>query len=344
MAERRVDRIKECLKNRDGRARLQQILEDIRELESNSDIPYTAIYLAIRLENERLTALGERTPFVTSREGEDRGWIRLRESSAFTAGSKARNLESEVHEQNERIGEDVLAWLQKMDWRAFESTFLTLVLEALGFQDVQITQATRDGGTDARVSYRRGIVEARAIVSAKRWKGTVGVEEVRMLRGVKGEEDTAIVVTTGKFTADAQNEAKPGQNQRIVYLIDGAKLVEVCMRSQIGVKKIKLPELLVLDPEVASSGTAEEIADGGSAGEARIPVEPITIRLHDSMLGDRETGLSVEEIADLTGYTVGTVRNYLSSGRRETLGNVIRGDDANRARAFDIISAKRKAD
>ena len=30
-----------------------------------------------------------------------------------------------------------------------QSTFLTRVLDALGFQDVEITQATRDGGTDA---------------------------------------------------------------------------------------------------------------------------------------------------------------------------------------------------
>jgi hypothetical protein len=30
---------------------------------------------------------------------------------------------------------------------------LIKVLEALGFQDVQPTQATRDGGVDARVTY-----------------------------------------------------------------------------------------------------------------------------------------------------------------------------------------------
>ncbi|MBI1917418.1 MAG: tetratricopeptide repeat protein, partial [Planctomycetes bacterium] len=39
-------------------------------------------------------------------------------------------------------------------------------------------------------------------------------------------------------------------------------------------------------------------------------------RLRDEMLGDSNRGLSVEEIAGLTGYAINTVRTYLSTGRR----------------------------
>ena len=235
-----------------GRARLQQLLEEIRIEEGNEDLPYQSLYIAIQLENQRLQELGERTRFVTSRDGEDRGWTRLREASEFAQGTAASDIEARVHKNNEAVGENIRAWLQHMDWRTFESTFLTRVLEALGFQDVQITQPTRDGGADARVAYRRGVVEARAIVSAKRWTTrTVPVDEVRVLRGIRGDEDTAIIVTTGRFSADAKAEAKPGQNQRVVYLIDGDQLIEVCKRNQIGVKKVQLTELLILDPEVA---------------------------------------------------------------------------------------------
>jgi hypothetical protein len=341
MPERRVDRIMECLKKLGGRARLQQILEDIRRLEDNPDIPYQTIYLAIQLENDRLTRDGERPPFVTSREGEDRGWVKLQQPIAFNDGSEAGGLGAAVHAQNKRIGDQVLAWLLEMDWQTFESTFLTKVLEALGFQDVQITQPTRDGGKDACVTYKRGIVEARAIVSAKRWKGSIGVEEVRMLRGVGGVEDTAIIVTTGRFTADARAEAKPGQNQRVVYLIDGEKLVEVCTRNQIGVKKVQLPELLVLDPEVASlESLGEDEDDEDAEAESNCSVE----RLRNSMLGDSEKGLSVKEVSELSGYTEGTVRNYLSTGRLKALGDAIRGNDETRTRALAIISDKRKND
>ena len=220
------------------------------------------------LENQRLEELGERTRFITSRDGEERGWVRLREASEFVRGSAASEIEARVHQQNEAVGEEIRAWLQRMDWRTFESTFLTRVLEALGFQDVQITQATRDGGADARVAYQRGVVGARAIVSAKRWTArTVPVDEVRMMRGVKGEEDTAIIVTTGRFSADAQNEAKPGQNQRVVYLIDGEKLIDICKRNQIGVKKVTTPRTAGFGPGGRPGGArSRRLGSGGGWG------------------------------------------------------------------------------
>jgi len=350
MAERRVDRIERRLRALGGRARLQSLLEEIRREEKYPDLPYQSLYMAIQLENQRLEELGERTRFITSRDGEERGWVRLREASEFVLGSVASKIEARVHEQNEAVGEEIRAWLQRIDWRTFESTFLTRVLEALGFQDVQITQATRDGGTDARVVYQRGVVGARAIVSAKRWTTrTVPVDEVRMLRGVKGEEDTAIIVTTGRFSADAQNEAKPGQNQRIVYLIDGDKLIEICKRNQIGVRKVPLPELLVLDPEVAREAPVRddsETAEDEPEPDDRSEPEGLVIRrLRDKMLGDPERGLSVEEVAELSGYKLNTVRAYLCDDqRRKVLGDAIRGDQEARARALAIVSSRRGAE
>jgi WD40 repeat protein/serine/threonine protein kinase len=67
-------------------------------------------------------------------------------------------------------------------------------------------------------------------------------------------------------------------------------------------------------------------------------------RLRDSMLGDNERGLSVEEVADLTGFPTDTVRHYLSAGRRKVLADVIRGNDEARARALALIANKRKSD
>ena len=347
MAERRVDRIQRLLRALGGRTRLQPLLEAVRAEEGNPDLPYQSVYIAIQLENQRLDELGERTRFVTSREGESRGWVRLRDESDFAKGSAAHDLEASIQEKNERVGDDIRAWLQRMDWRTFESTFLTRVLEALGFQDVQITQATRDGGVDARVTYCRGIVEARAIISAKRWTTrTVPVDEVRMLRGLKGEEDTAIVVTTGRFSQEAQDEAKPGQNQRIVYLIDGETLTDICKRNQIGVKKVHLPELLILDPEVTRESGAGEAAEEEES-EPLSATEPDDgsglRRLRDEMLGDSERGLSPEEVADLSGYKLSTVRAYLCDERkRKVLGDGIRGDEQARVRALRIVSQRRE--
>jgi restriction endonuclease Mrr len=342
MGNRRVDRIEQRLKSLGGRARLSKLLAAVRKEESNPDIPYSSLYIAIQTENERLEESGERTKFVTSREGEDRGWVRLRESNVFPQDSDAAQFESEIHRKNEEIDKVIRSWLERMDWRQFESTFLSRVLESLGFQDVQITQATRDGGADARVSYRRGIVEAKAIISAKRWTSQkVGVEEVRMLRGIKGDEDTAIIVTTGYFTNDAQTEAKPSQNQRIVYLVDGAKLIDICKRNQIGVKRVQLPELLTLDPEVDRPASADVLPGEGEPEEGDSGND-VSRRFRDEMLGDRESGLTAKEIAELTDYSVNTVRNYLSTGRQKTLGDAIRDDDEARTRALAIVSKRRR--
>jgi predicted transcriptional regulator len=342
MVERRVDRIVEYLKGHNNRARLQDVLSHLRQIENYPGLSYSSIYIAIQFENQRMLELGERPQFITSKDGEVRGWVRLRETSEFAKGSPAQKIERLIREQNDRVGEDLRNWLQQMDWRTFESTFLTQVLQSLGFQDVEITQPTRDGGADARVTYRRGIVDARAVVSAKRWtRQSVGLDEVQRLRGLKGEEDTAIIVTTGRFSSDAQAEARPGQNQRVVYLIDGDKLVEICKRHAIGVKSVTLNPVLILDPETRN-GSAQELEklapdeeDDSPEGEAGI------VRLRNDMLGDAERGLSVDEIAQLSGYAIGTVRNNLSTGRESSLREAIRDNKDTLAKALQIITQKR---
>ncbi len=222
-----------------------------------------------------------------------------------------------------------------------------------------MTQATRDGGADARVTYKRGIVKARAIVSAKRWssKSSVSVEEVRMLRGIKGNEDTAIVVTTGRFTADAEREARPSQNQRVVYLIDGKQLVEICKSHEIGVKKHKLPELLVLDEE--QFGLEEDALEDSESNDHIISFEPVRAeseaakpeeesfsksrlivlkRLRDGMLHE----IPIADIARLTGLGEGTVRTYLSIPKRKaSLARRIRKDKDCREEVLRLVALAR---
>ena len=172
------------------------------------------------------------------------------------------------------------------------------------------------------------------------------MDEVQRLRGYWGVEDTAVIVTTGRFTADAENEAKkPWQNNRHVYLIDGETLVDIRKLHGIGVKKAKLTELLVLDPELTrepGSESAEEsdfetvdVPPGDEPSGGR--------RLRDEMLGKPERGLSVEEVAQLSGFALSTVRNYLSDPKkRKALGDAIRSNAQNRARALQIVSERRE--
>ena len=87
-----------------------------------------------------------------------------------------------------------------MSWKQFETNFLQRILKANGFQSIEITQPTRDGGTDAYCFYRRGLVKSEVIVSAKHWSHQkVGKAEVQRLRGIKGNADTGIIITSSGF-------------------------------------------------------------------------------------------------------------------------------------------------
>lgn len=350
MTQRRVDRIRRILEGMNGRARVRAVLQELRRLESNQEILASSISVAVNQENQRLERLGELPAFRTFRNREERGWISLDRTSSFTPGSKADEVDRLITEINRDIDAKIQERLEGMDWRTFESSFLTDVLLGLGFQDVEITQATRDGGADARVTYRRGIVEAKAIVSAKRWasKSKVTVEEVRMLRGIKGDEDTAIIITTGGFTTEAEHEAGASQNQRVVYLINGKRLVELCKSHDLGVKKIPLRELHVLDEDryLGVEDDPEEQDQTESVPQVEpshdSPSEaPKLKRFTDKMLSE----IPLSELARLTGLRERSVRTYFSNPeRRRGLAERIRADEAKREEALRLVESSRDVD
>ncbi|WAS97989.1 restriction endonuclease [Nannocystis punicea] len=363
MKERRAQRIERLLREMGGRARTGDLAARLREDEGNDELSSGAIYVAVNNANRQAEASGERKRFHTYREGEQRGWIRLETGSQYPRGSAAKSIEESIYEANHKLDEQLRQRLARMSWRTFESNFLRAVLEALGFQDVVITQASRDGGYDATAAYRRGLVDAQALVSAKHWARPVSVEEVRMMRGIKGPQDTAIIVTTSTFTQDARNEAKPGQNQRVVYLIDGETLVRICKEHQIGVRYAQLPQLSILaeeqfgDARTENVGTdedededyyeeEEEEDDDEEEEEEEDEAEELAPapRLYASLLGNEEKGLSVDEIAKLLKLSPLTVRNYLSvPERRKGLADRIREDPKLRERALKYMLKRQAA-
>lgn len=336
---RRADRVKEFLETQPGfRARVGDIAAYVAEREGREELSGPAISIVVRRENERLDGLGEPAVFRFYPESEEWGWVALSARATDEGDHGFANL---IRRRNEEVKQELGKRLEQMDWRAFESTFLTQVLEALGFQEVEITQATRDGGVDARVTYQRGLVQAQAIVSAKHWKNRVPVDEVRKVRGIKGSEDTAIIVTSGSFSGEAQREAEPGQNQRAVYLIDGKKIVDICRTHNIGIRKVSLPDLLTLDEEpfAAEANDPEPKRNRPTRRAARRQAGHGR-RLRMEMLGDRYRGLSAEDIARLLGLGLATVRSYLSvPNRKQGLFERLRAD--HRDEALAIVARKR---
>jgi hypothetical protein len=82
-------------------------------------------------------------------------------------------------------------------------------------------------------------------------------------------------------------------------------LVDICKRHQIGVKKVQLTELLVLDPELT-----REPGLGEPESDTFVPEEASAKRrLRDEMLGDPERGLSVEAVAQLSDVNWGAAND-----------------------------------
>jgi restriction system protein len=123
------------------------------------------------------------------------------------------------------------ASLDGMTWQEFE----LLVGEAFrqkGYKVTELGGAGPDGGVDLVLT--KG--SEKFLVQCKQWKAfKVGVDVVRELYGVMAAKGAAggFVVTSGKFTVDAQEFAR-GRN---VTLVDGDKLYAMLQSARAGLKQ-----------------------------------------------------------------------------------------------------------
>ncbi len=118
--------------------------------------------------------------------------------------------------------------------------FCQRLLRESGFQTVEVTGRSGDGGIDGI-----GILEVNALVSfkvlfqCKRYQGSVSSSQLRDFRGaMAGRTDKGIVITTGAFTAEARKEAVR-DGAASIELVDGEKLVAMCERVGLGLREVR---------------------------------------------------------------------------------------------------------
>jgi restriction endonuclease Mrr len=94
--------------------------------------------------------------------------------------------------------------------RKFEE-LVASILEDMGL-DIQLTKATRDGGTDIIASVKNALTSLLILVECKRYApdNKVGVDIIRNVAGVHTLKNPAksIIITTSSFTKDAKEIAK----------------------------------------------------------------------------------------------------------------------------------------
>ena len=259
----RADHIFEILESEGGRLQVSNILQKLalKEAVELDDLNQSVVSATVRQDNRLRSARGKAKRFKFLGDGdEERGFVSVIQHVS-PVGTKKKILENPtnqipalIEEANNNVKEQLKGAIGKLSWREFESSFLTQILDALGFEDIEITKQTRDGGKDAFCKYRRGLIFSEAIVSAKHWsQQVVDASEIQRLRGLKGHADTGIIITSSSFSQKALEEAAPSQNQRSIVLIDGALIVETCFEKQIGVKKVDIQNLYEFDELISPS-------------------------------------------------------------------------------------------
>jgi restriction system protein len=109
------------------------------------------------------------------------------------------------------------------------------LLRESGFQKVEVTGKTGDGGIDGV-----GILQVNPFVSfnvlfqCKRYQGAVTPSQIRDFRGaMMGRADKGIIITTGTFTLEAKKEARR-DGAPPIELVDGDTLVQMFEQQQLG--------------------------------------------------------------------------------------------------------------
>jgi restriction system protein len=138
---------------------------------------------------------------------------------------------------------ELMGILQDLPADGFERLCQRLLRES-GFQQVNVTGKTGDGGIDGN-----GLLEVNPFVSfrvlfqCKRYSGSVNVSQVRDFRGaMMGRADKGIILTTGIFTSDAKQEAVR-DGVPAIELVNGEKLLDMLEQLELGLKPVTTYEV-----------------------------------------------------------------------------------------------------
>lgn len=144
--------------------------------------------------------------------------------------------QEEPVELDNEITPTLLEVLQSVSPIGFEHVCKRLLREH-GFENVQVTQASHDGGIDGYGTLELNpFVSIKVLFQCKRYKGTVSRSQIGDFRNAMiGRADKGIILTTGTFSEDAKREASR-DGAPPIELIDGKKLVDLFEKVELGVK------------------------------------------------------------------------------------------------------------
>ena len=197
-------------------------------------------------EIKRQQKRGERPRFVQH----GRGYIGL---SQWMGRGLAFQIEQHNHQVRKALRERLLA----MKPGEFEELISQLLAE-MGFEMVEVTKLSGDGGIDVRGTLVVGdVVRIKMAVQVKKWKlkNNILAPVVQQVRGSLGAHEQGLIITTSDFSAGAIKEAAQPDKTPIA-LMNGEQLVMLLMEHGIGVHR-STPDLFEIDEDFALGGNVK---------------------------------------------------------------------------------------
>lgn len=147
-----------------------------------------------------------------------------------------KGLETRINEHNQEIRNALLAKVLEISPSEFEA-LVGRLLVAMGFEQVNVTPISKDGGIDVRGTLVVGeAIRIKMAVQAKRWKNAVSSSTVQQLRGSLDTDEHGMVVTTSRFAKPAIKEAQR-KSAPPIALVDGDLLASLLMEHGIGAER-----------------------------------------------------------------------------------------------------------
>jgi len=127
--------------------------------------------------------------------------------------------------------------LATMDPFKFEE-LIKLLLEEMGYTDVETTSPVNDKGVDVVANVELGVSSVREVIQVKRRRGNLGRPVLDQLRGSlhRWNAVRGTIITTGGFSTGATRAAFE-RGAAPITLIDGVKLLDLLIEHEIGVSK-----------------------------------------------------------------------------------------------------------
>ena len=192
---------------------------------SGGKTPEASMYAQIINDIQRKTRKGESPLFVQH----GHGYVSLSQW-------RGKGLLFQIEQHNAEIRKKLTRKLKTIAPEEFEKIVYNLLVK-IGFEDMELTPISNDGGIDVRGTMVTGeVIKTKMAVQVKRWKQNVQSPTVQQVRGSLSAHEQGLIITTSDFSKGAQEEADKSDKTPIA-LMNGETFAALLMEYEIFVKK-----------------------------------------------------------------------------------------------------------